>query len=88
MFTTSLDSYFHGGPLVPSGYQYLSGISSGSSLNPWTSLMSLSGILTGKTIVSTERLDPLYPSSGQYQAAPSGSVPSSTISTRLPVFGE
>ena len=30
----------------------------------------------------------LYTSSGQYQAGPSGSIPSSTISTGLPVFGE
>ena len=47
-----------------------------------------SGIITGKPIVSTERLDSLYTSSGKYQAGPSGSIPSSTISTGLPKFGE
>ena len=50
--------------------------------------MSSFGILTSKPIVSTEWLDPLYPSSGQYQAGPSRSISSSTISTRLPAFGE
>ena len=50
--------------------------------------MSSSGILTGKPIVIIEWLDPLYPSSGQYQAGPSRYIPSSTISTGLPTFGE
>ena len=50
--------------------------------------MTSSGILIGNPIVSTERLDSLYTSSGKYQAGPSRSIPSSTISTRLPTFGE
>ena len=75
MFTTSLESYFYGGPLVPSGYKYLSGIFSSAYSNPWTSPMSSSVILTGKPIVSIKWLDSLYTSSGQYQAIPSGSIP-------------
>ena len=39
-------------------------------------------------IVSTKRLDSLYTSSGQHQAGPSRSIPSSHISTGLPPFGE
>ena len=31
MFITSPESYFHGGPMVPSGYKYLSGIFFGTS---------------------------------------------------------
>ena len=88
MFKTSPKSYFHGGPLFPSGYKSLSRIFSGASSNPWTLPMSSSGILTGNPIVSTERLDYLYTSSGKYQASPSGSIPLSTISTGLPAFGE
>ena len=34
MFTTSPESYFHGGPMVPSGYKSLSGIYSGASSKP------------------------------------------------------
>ena len=64
MFKTSPESYFHGGPMVPSGYKSLSRTFSGASSNPWTSPMSSSGILTGKRIVSIILLDPLYPSSG------------------------
>ena len=88
MFTTSPESYFHGGPMVPSGYKYLSGIFSSASSNPWTSPMSSSGILTGKPIVINKRLDTLYPSSWKYQAGPSGYIPSNTISTELLAFGE
>ena len=43
---------------------------------------------SGKSIMRTERLDPLYTSSVKYQAGPSGYIPSSTISTGLPAFGE
>ena len=88
MFTTSPKSYFHGGPMVPSGYKSLSVIFSSASSNPWTLPMSSSSILTGNPIISTERIDSLYTSSGKYQAGPSGSIPSSTISTGLPTFGE
>ena len=88
MFTTSPESYFHGGPMVPSGYKSLSGIFSGASSNPWTLPMSSSSILTGNSIVSTEWFDSLYTSSGQYQAGPYGSIPSCSISTGLPTFGE
>ena len=88
MFTTSPESYFHGGPMVPSSYKSLSRIFSGASSKPWNLPMSSSGIQTGNPIVSTKRLDYLYTSSGQYQAGPSGSIPLSTISTRLPKFGE
>ena len=77
MFTTSPESYFHGGPLVPSGYKTLSGIFSGASSNPWNLPMSSSGIITGKPIVSTEWLDSLYTSSRKYQFGPSVSIPSS-----------
>ena len=56
MFTTSPESYFHGGPMVPSGYKSLSGIFSGASSNPWYLPMSSYGILTGNPIVSTEQL--------------------------------
>ena len=88
MFTNSPESYFHGFLLVPSGYKSLSGIFFGASSNPWTLPMSSSSILTGNPIVSTERLDYLYTSSRQYQAGPSGSILSSTISTGFPTFGE
>ena len=54
MFTTSPESYFHGGPMVPSGYKSLSGIFSGACSNPWNLPMSSSGILTGNPIVSIE----------------------------------
>ena len=50
--------------------------------------MSSSGILTSNSIVSNEQLGSLYTSSGKYQAGPFGPVPSSTISTGLPTFGE
>ena len=50
--------------------------------------MSSYTILTGKYILSSEWLDPLYTSLGKYQAGPSGYIPSSTISTGLPEFGE
>ena len=50
--------------------------------------MSLFGILTGKHIVSNKQLDSFYTSSGQYQVGCSRSIPSSTISTGLPTFGE
>ena len=50
--------------------------------------MSSSSIITGKPILSTERLDYLYTSLGKYQSRPSGSIPSSTISTGLLAFGE
>ena len=36
MFTTSPESYFPGGPLVPLGYKSLSRLFSGASSNPWT----------------------------------------------------
>ena len=88
MFITSLELYFHVGPMVPSGYKSLSRIFSGASWNPWNLPMSFSGILTGNPIVSTEWLDSLYRSSGHYQVGPSGSIPSSTISTGLLAFGE
>ena len=88
MFTNSPESYFHGGPLVPSGYKSLFGIFSSASSNPWTLPISSSSILTSNPIVSTERLDSLYTSLGQYQASLSGSIPSSTISTGLLAFGE
>ena len=88
MFTTSPESHLYGGPSIPPSYQYLSGTFYGESSNPWTSSMSFSGILTGKSIVSNERLDNLYTSSWQYQASPSGYIPSSTISTGFPTFGE
>jgi len=88
MFTTSPESYLHGGPSVPTGYKSLSGTFSGTSSRPWTLPMSSSGVLTGSPIVSTERLDSLHTSSGQYQVGPFGSIPLSTISTGLPAFGE
>lgn len=88
MFTTSPESYFHGGPMVPSGYKYLSGIFSSASSNPWTSPMSSSGILTGKPIVIIEWFYSLYTSSGKYKDGPSGSIPFNTISIGLPKFGE
>ena len=50
--------------------------------------MSSYGVLTGSPIVSTERLDSLHPSSGQYKVGPYGSIPLSTISTGLLAFGE
>ena len=50
--------------------------------------MSSTGFLNSITIVSTERLESLHPSSGQYQVDPYGSIPLSTISTGLPTFGE
>ena len=88
IFTISPESYFYGGLMVSSGYKSLSGIFSGASSNPWNLPMSLSGIFTRNPIVSTERLDSLYKSSGKYQVGPSGSIPSNTISTRLPTLGE
>ena len=50
--------------------------------------MSSNGVLAGIPIVSTERLDSLHPSSGQYQVGPYGSIPLITISNGLPAFGE
>ena len=72
MFTTSPESHLYGGLSVPPGYQYLSGTFYGASSNPWTSPMLSFGTLTGKYIVSTERLDCLYTSSMQYQSFPYG----------------
>jgi len=70
------------------GYQYLPGTFSGTSSNPWTSPISSSSIITGKSIVSTKSIDHLYTSSGQYQVGPYGYIPFSKISTRLPTFEE
>lgn len=67
MFTTSPESHLYGGPSVPPGYQYLSRTFSGASLNPWSSPMSLSGILSSSSLVSTKQIDPLFTSSVQYQ---------------------
>ena len=75
MFKTSVESYFHGGPLVPSSYKSLFGIFFGASSNPWTLPMSSSGILIGNPIISTERLDSLYISSWQYKVGPSKAIP-------------
>ena len=50
--------------------------------------MLSSSVLTSSPIVSTEQLESLHPSSGQYQVGPYGSIPLSTISTGLPTFGE
>ena len=72
MFTTSLESYFHDGPSVPTCYKSLSGTFSGASSCSWSLPMSSSGILTGSPIVSTERLDSLPTSSGQFQVSPFG----------------
>ena len=88
MFTTSPESHLYGGPSVPPGYQSLSRTFSGASSNPWTSPMSSSSTTSGKYIVIIEWLDPLYTSSGKYQAGPFGYIPSSTILTGLPTFGE
>lgn len=54
MFTTSPESYLHGGPLLPSSYKSFSRIFSGASSHPWTSPMSSSSIVTHKPIVSNE----------------------------------
>ena len=88
MFTTSPESYLHGGPLVPTIYKSLFGTFSGQYSRPWSLPMSSYGVLTCSPIVSTERLESLHPSSGQYQVSPYGSFPLSTISTGLPTFGE
>ena len=45
MFTTSLESYLHGGPSVPTGYKSLSGTFSGTSSRPWYLPMSSSSVL-------------------------------------------
>ena len=79
MFTTSPESYLHGGPLVPIVYKSLSGTFSGASSCSWYFPMSSSGVLTGSPIISTERLDSLHTSSGQYQVGSFGSIPLSTI---------
>ena len=88
MFTTSPESYFYGGPMVPSGNKPLSGIFSSILSRPLSLPMSSPDILSSNPIISTEWLESLYTSSGKYQASPSRSIPSSTISTRLPAFGE
>jgi len=54
MFTTSPESYFHGGPSVPIGYKSLFGTFSDQSSRPWSLPMSSSGVLTGSPIVSVE----------------------------------
>ena len=59
MFTTSPESYFHGGPMVSLGYKSLFGIFSGASSRPWTLPMSTSNILSGNLIISIERFDSL-----------------------------
>ena len=85
MFTTSPESYFHGHSSVPIGYKSLSGTFSGAPSHSWSLPMSSSGVLIGIPIVSTERLDSLNPSLGQYQADNYGSNP---LSFGLLAFGE
>ena len=83
MFSGTPESYLHGTPSVPAGYQSLAGVHSRVASAPWSAPVYSSGVPSGFSFVETQQFDPTY----QYQfVQTSFQRPIYTLNTGLPPY--